>query len=289
MSTYSNPKAPLAPDQKPPTQRNTPTTNPSNQVKDEEERELEEKRQARRNCCKKALKFMFSHIGLCGMVVAYSIAGGFIFQHLEKTNEKQECVKAQDTYEPMENLTKYNLWDISSHFRKDEDIEYALVEFQKMLVKFRDDVLALSYDGTNCSMMGEPGGPGYQWSFPGALLFSVTVITTIGKRSSHNDSSCICVHYKYTGGIRDMGLATLSNWANTAIDRVEGGGEQPVSGRRVQGIGAPLSPEWDPLKALLTRCTHAQPAIRINILLFSNPSFVATNRRHSSLGNSRLL
>ncbi|ELU00882.1 hypothetical protein CAPTEDRAFT_24139, partial [Capitella teleta] len=136
--------------------------------------------QARKNCCKKALKFMFSHIGLSGMVVAYSIAGGFIFQHLEKTNEKQECVKAQEKYEPLENSTKYNMWDISSHFRKDEDIEYALVEFQKMLVKFRDDVLALSYDGTNCSMMGEPDGPGYQWSFPGALLFSVTVITTIG-------------------------------------------------------------------------------------------------------------
>lgn len=184
-SAGSSQKQPLTkeppPKAAPPPQKQNPR--PSGPQNQDDDQDKEDKRQARRNCCKKALKFMFSHIGLCGMVVAYSIAGGFIFQHLEKTNEKQECVKAKEKYDPLENSTKYNMWDISSHFRKDEDIDYALVEFQKQLVKFRDDVLALSYDGTNCSQMGEPSGPGYQWSFPGALLFSVTVITTIGKVS----------------------------------------------------------------------------------------------------------
>ena len=134
-----------------------------------------------KDCCKKALKFLFSHIGLCGMVIAYSVAGGFIFQHLEKTNEKQECVKQKDKYDPLQNLTMFKLWEISSSFRADDDQEYALLEFEKQLEKFRDDVIALGYDGKNCTALDEAGPPGYKWSFPGALLFSVTVITTIGK------------------------------------------------------------------------------------------------------------
>ena len=136
-----------------------------------------------KNCCKKVLKFSFSQLGLCAMVIAYSVAGGFIFQHLERTNEQQECVKSKEKYDPLQNGTMYRLWDIASTFRADADQGYALVEFEKQLKKFRDDVLALGYDGTNCSAMGLPGegNPEYKWSFPGALLFAVTVITTIGK------------------------------------------------------------------------------------------------------------
>ncbi len=138
------------------------------------------------NCCKKFTKFMFSHIGLCGMVIAYCVAGGFIFAHLEQTNEKQECTKAMDKYHPMANNTVNKLWEVGKTFcdKKDDDenVDNALKEIGKLVIQFRNDVLELGYDGTNCTAMGEEGsGVGYQWSFPGALLFSVTVVTTIGK------------------------------------------------------------------------------------------------------------
>ena len=143
--------------------------------------EDDEKKGGAKNCCKKVLKFMFSHIGLCGMVIAYSVAGGFIFQHLEQTNERMECEKAYEKYYPAENDTMHKMWTIADSYRSEDAKDDALIEFQKVLQNFRKIVLDLGYDGRNCSLYGEKDGPAYLWNFPGAVLFSVTVITTIGK------------------------------------------------------------------------------------------------------------
>lgn len=43
-------------------------------------------------CCKKFLAFLFSHIGLCSMVVAYAIMGGFLFRWLEASDEIEERI-----------------------------------------------------------------------------------------------------------------------------------------------------------------------------------------------------
>jgi len=53
-------------------------------------------------CCKVFWKFMFSHIGLCAMVVLYCVAGGFIFEHLERENEKAICTESENEYTPMQ-------------------------------------------------------------------------------------------------------------------------------------------------------------------------------------------
>jgi len=52
---------------------------------------LRDRRRRRRqkvvNCCKQLVAFLFSHVGLAGMVVAYSILGGFLFRALEAPHE----------------------------------------------------------------------------------------------------------------------------------------------------------------------------------------------------------
>ena len=144
----------------------------------------EQRRAAARNCCMKVLKFFFSNVGLSGMVVLYTVAGGFIFEHLEKTNEQEECNKARERYLPSENTTVYKVWQACrSYDDDDDDVNYLRFEIRRLLEKFRNEVLDLGYDGKNCSAMDEPDGPGYKWNFAGALLFSVTVITTIGRSS----------------------------------------------------------------------------------------------------------
>ncbi len=144
-----------------------------------------------KGACKKFLKFLFSKVGLVLLVIVYSLIGGAIFQHLEEENEKMECVGLMNEYFPVEEKGTENLWEIAKAYvdeyerttgQEQENLRLeAEQEIQKILHAYRDDVLELKYNGKNCTLMGEKGGPGHRWSFAGSLLFAVTVITTIGE------------------------------------------------------------------------------------------------------------
>src|SRR6218665_1518284 len=113
-------------------------TFPPESMKPSEESTDDQRQRPIKGCLKKAIKFTFSQFGLCAIVTLYAIAGGFIFQHLEKTNEKQECLEAMLRYYPMENATVYRLWDIASSFQQKDDAVFALDAFQDQLQSFRD-------------------------------------------------------------------------------------------------------------------------------------------------------
>ena len=67
-------------------------------------------------------------------VCLYAVAGGFIFQHLESTNEMEECRQGEAKYLPMENETIYKMWSISSSFRSADDKSVRL-EFYTSYIK----------------------------------------------------------------------------------------------------------------------------------------------------------
>ncbi|XP_060601523.1 TWiK family of potassium channels protein 7-like [Ruditapes philippinarum] len=129
-------------------------------------------------CCKMFWKFMFSHIGLCAMVVLYCVAGGFIFEHLEKANEEEVCFESRNEYIPMQDKTLENLKKVILENNLNTDA--MMIQMTSILQTFRNNSLAIGYDGRNCDCYGAPNCPVYEWSWPGALMFSVTVITTIG-------------------------------------------------------------------------------------------------------------
>lgn len=130
--------------------------------------------------CKKLMKFLFSHVGLCIMVVLYCVAGGFIFEHLEKNNEEQICYDSRDEYNDMEERTLNNTIKVIKEQEGSGQIDVLVIQLQSILATFRDNSIAIGYDGTNCSLYGTADSPKYKWSLPGAIFFSITVISTIG-------------------------------------------------------------------------------------------------------------
>ena len=88
---------------------------------------------------------------------SYLLVGAAIFDALESNMEEKLRKQYQVAEEAM--LHSYN---ISRH-------EY--IELEDIVIKY------------------QPHKAGAQWKFPGAFFFSLTVITTIGKCSSHSFSS----------------------------------------------------------------------------------------------------
>ena len=123
---------------------------------------------------KMSLRFIFSHIGLTGSVVAYSILGGWIFMGLEAPHERQlrdQITSIRGHYVTLI-LNASETSDHADNYLANITYKY-ITEFEKEIVHFIDD--------TGWNGLGDERE--LQWSYAGALLYSVTVITTIGEKS----------------------------------------------------------------------------------------------------------
>jgi hypothetical protein len=161
--------------------------------KDEPQRELDELETSKsRECIKKTAKFLFSHIGLVGLVVVYAVAGAFLFQLLELHQDKLYCLEAEG--EQKAEITKlkqkivayiqFNTTSPSAStittatYSLDKDnqtVAYATIG--SMLYDYRDFIIDIGakyrYYGDDCSLVNK-------WTFLNSLLFAITIITTIG-------------------------------------------------------------------------------------------------------------
>uniref|UniRef100_T1IJW1 Potassium channel domain-containing protein n=1 Tax=Strigamia maritima TaxID=126957 RepID=T1IJW1_STRMM len=131
----------------------------------------------RRGKCKSCLGIflarLFSHIGLVSLVIAYVVVGALTFKALEADhemsgrrlihNKRQSCVEDLWQYTERLNVLYRRNWTL--------EVSERLREFeQEILEAVKND----GYDGKDMESSDK------QWSFSGALLYSVTVITTIG-------------------------------------------------------------------------------------------------------------
>lgn len=118
------------------------------------------------------LAHLFSTAGLCFLVTMYSCLGAFTFQYLELQHEKDEREKVANLTATFRNDTASQLWDLTLRLNVlhpdnwTKEAIKQLKEFEKVIVY-------------NVTLEGYYGSTA-QWTFSGALLYSVTVITTIG-------------------------------------------------------------------------------------------------------------
>ena len=131
-----------------------------------------------KNVCKKITTFMFSRVGLCFVLVGYVIIGGFIFQSIEGRHEEEKArnktlvsdlVKrdTEDLVNAIWNMTKYELVFHKKNYTN--KLKEKLIVFQKNLTEAMKD----GYKGnTNHSII--------KWTFPGSVVYSVTIVTSIG-------------------------------------------------------------------------------------------------------------
>ncbi|XP_043287523.1 uncharacterized protein [Venturia canescens] len=120
----------------------------------------------------KFCRCIFSHVTLVSLVVAYCVLGAYAFESIEAEHEIQ--VKESIKY-VRSNVTK-RIWLLTENFEVliQENWTDKVV---KELVKFEADLLdKMKKEGWD----GSEELKNIQWTFAGALFYSIIVITTIG-------------------------------------------------------------------------------------------------------------
>lgn len=122
-----------------------------------------------KDCLRKFIAFMFTQVGVGALIVCYAILGAASFMHIEKDNpdEQLEHVKQwrQKCAEQLWNITvevnifNETLWE--------KNINEALKVFQNNITA----AVHTGYSGLT---------PEEIWSFPAALMYSLSVFTMIG-------------------------------------------------------------------------------------------------------------
>lgn len=125
------------------------------------------------SCCRSFAAFLFSTIGLTCLLVGYVMLGGIVFVQLESDNEQQ-------TASDMENVKRDHirlLWTLTEQLNVlhpenwTSDADEILENYTAFVFTY---IKKKGWDG-NFNEEAEQ-----QWSFAGALLYSITIITTIG-------------------------------------------------------------------------------------------------------------
>uniref|UniRef100_A0A336KA96 CSON005216 protein n=1 Tax=Culicoides sonorensis TaxID=179676 RepID=A0A336KA96_CULSO len=126
--------------------------------------------------CRKLTAFLFSNVGIILLVVLYTIAGSFMFIAIE----------GDEALERWQNVTRQRqgvvakLWEITcceiNTFNKSQFTNFV----SKEILKYQNSIVNAAKKGWQGGDTSPDGDISTPWTFSGAFLYSLTVITTIG-------------------------------------------------------------------------------------------------------------
>ncbi|KAG5891318.1 hypothetical protein JTB14_036886 [Gonioctena quinquepunctata] len=120
------------------------------------------------------IAFLFSNVGIIGLVVGYTIAGSFIFMAIEGKHVPEMKREIRNN----RSLYAETLWNITMQLNsKVTDKELHLKTISEILLKYQNIIVNYTRKGYD----GDDDDKSSPWSFAGAFLYSLTVITTIVK------------------------------------------------------------------------------------------------------------
>lgn len=127
-------------------------------------------REKLKDCCRQFVAFMFTQVGVGALVVSYAIMGAFAFMAIEGESENSET---NDHVTRLRSACLIRLWNVTDHLNVLEERKWKLDVRDALLDHQQAMALAIKngYDGrTNQE----------RWTFPSALMFSLSVFTMIG-------------------------------------------------------------------------------------------------------------
>lgn len=128
------------------------------------------------NALRKLIAFLFTQVGVCTLVVLYNIIGAYAFHALEGVaGDATPELNAEAAL----NKSVIRLWSVTRKFnvlaahKWREQVQGTLKDYQDTLVPL---IKHRGYRGVH---------PSIAWSPPAALMYSLSVYTTIGTCSSY--------------------------------------------------------------------------------------------------------
>lgn len=159
--------------------------------------------------CRAGTTSLMSHFGLCSLVVGYCVMGAFLFEYLEAANERNKRLEMMRWRSSLADA----LWQLTAEAPLLDQANWtgeAVARLRRFEVTLVQAVRKEGYDGKEDAQL--------QWSFTGALLYSIIVITTIGEllaartrsTTSHIPPTLPFLFSLYIGGVALSGR--LMKW-----------------------------------------------------------------------------